>query len=64
MKKIILLILDGFGVYPDYKGNAIKKANTPVLDRLMMLFCEQDSIRDVILFPTMKEKKINQKESK
>ena len=35
MKKIILLILDGFGVYPDYKGNAIKKANTPVLDRLM-----------------------------
>ena len=35
MKKIILLILDGFGIYPDYKGNAIKKANTPVLDRLM-----------------------------
>ena len=34
------------------------------IDRLMMLFCEQDSIRDVILFPTMKEKKINQKESK
>jgi len=27
------------------------------IDRLMMLFCEQESIRDVILFPTMKEKK-------
>ena len=27
------------------------------IDRLMMLFTEQDSIRDVLLFPTMKEKK-------
>ena len=26
------------------------------IDRLMMLFLEQDSIRDVLLFPTMKEK--------
>jgi lysyl-tRNA synthetase class 2 len=26
------------------------------IDRLMMLFCEQESIRDVILFPTMKER--------
>ena len=28
------------------------------IDRLMMLFTEQDSIRDVLLFPTMKEKSI------
>ena len=28
------------------------------IDRLMMLFTEQDSIRDVLLFPTMKEKNI------
>ena len=27
------------------------------IDRLMMLFTEQESIRDVILFPTMKERK-------
>ena len=27
------------------------------IDRLMMLFTEQDSIRDVLLFPTMKERK-------
>ena len=26
------------------------------IDRLMMLFCEQESIRDVLLFPTMKER--------
>ena len=27
------------------------------IDRMMMLFTEQDSIRDVLLFPTMREKK-------
>ena len=26
------------------------------IDRLIMLFTEQDSIRDVLLFPTMKER--------
>jgi lysyl-tRNA synthetase class 2 len=26
------------------------------IDRLVMLFTEQESIRDVLLFPTMKEK--------
>ena len=35
MKKIILLILDGFGIFDEYKGNAVKIANTPVLDKLM-----------------------------
>lgn len=35
MKKIILLILDGLGIYPDYEGNAVTRANTPVLDRIM-----------------------------
>ena len=29
------------------------------IDRMMMLFTEQDSIRDVLLFPTMREKKRN-----
>ena len=35
MKKIVLLILDGFGINKSEQGNAIKKANTPVLDRLL-----------------------------
>ncbi len=30
------------------------------IDRLMMLFTEQESIRDVLLFPTMKERRENQ----
>lgn len=38
MKKIILLILDGFGIYNEYKGNAVKLANTPVLDKLMSIY--------------------------
>ncbi len=35
MKKIILLILDGFGIYKDYEGNAVSRAKTPVMDRIM-----------------------------
>lgn len=29
------MILDGWGVAPDHEGNAIKKANTPVMDNLI-----------------------------
>lgn len=35
MKKIILLILDGFGISDKTEGNAVKAANTKVLDELM-----------------------------
>ncbi|WP_415713315.1 2,3-bisphosphoglycerate-independent phosphoglycerate mutase [Maridesulfovibrio sp.] len=31
----VLLILDGWGIAPEGKGNAVKLANTPVLDGLM-----------------------------
>lgn len=34
-RSIILLILDGWGVGPDYEGNAIAMADTPVFDRLI-----------------------------
>jgi len=30
----LLVILDGWGVYKDYNGNAIAQANTPVFDKL------------------------------
>ena len=33
-KPLMLMILDGFGFYPDDYGNAIKAANTPNLDRI------------------------------
>ncbi len=33
-KKILLVILDGWGIGRDYKGNAIKLANTKNFDRL------------------------------
>lgn len=35
MKKIMLLVLDGFGISEKEKGNAIKAARKPVLDELM-----------------------------
>ncbi|MEG1995785.1 MAG: 2,3-bisphosphoglycerate-independent phosphoglycerate mutase [Bacilli bacterium] len=35
MKKILLLILDGVGINHKEEGNAIKEANTPVIDNLM-----------------------------
>ena len=35
-KLTMLMILDGFGINPDEKGNAVKIANTPNLDKLMM----------------------------
>ena len=34
-KLTMLMILDGFGINPEEKGNAIKLANTPNLDKLM-----------------------------
>ena len=39
MKKIILLILDGYGINKSDFGNAIKEAKTPVMDKLLMYFC-------------------------
>ena len=38
MKKVILLILDGFGINNNEFGNAIAKAKTPVLDKFMAAF--------------------------
>ncbi len=35
MKPNILIIMDGFGLGKDYKGNAIKHANTPNIDYLL-----------------------------
>ena len=32
---MILTILDGFGINEEEKGNAVKLANTPVLDRII-----------------------------
>lgn len=36
--KVVLVILDGWGIGPDYKGNAIKSANTPTMDLLSVSF--------------------------
>ena len=34
-KPIMLMILDGFGINENEKGNAVKLANTPNIDKLM-----------------------------
>lgn len=33
-KPLMLIILDGLGVGKDYPGNAVKNANTPILDKI------------------------------
>ncbi len=38
MKKVILLVLDGFGLNSSDYGNAVKLAKTPVLDKLTTVF--------------------------
>ncbi|SHJ98447.1 2,3-bisphosphoglycerate-independent phosphoglycerate mutase [Hespellia stercorisuis] len=34
-KPTVLMILDGYGLNPETKGNAVAEANTPVMDKLM-----------------------------
>ncbi|OGH73384.1 MAG: phosphoglycerate mutase (2,3-diphosphoglycerate-independent) [Candidatus Magasanikbacteria bacterium RIFCSPHIGHO2_02_FULL_51_14] len=34
-KPVVLAILDGWGIAPDHKGNAIARANTPNMDRFI-----------------------------
>ncbi len=36
--RVVLIILDGWGIGPDYPGNAIKLAHTPVMDMLSTTF--------------------------
>ena len=38
MKKIILLVLDGFGINKQEYGNAVKQARTPNLDKFLTVF--------------------------
>lgn len=38
MKKIVMVILDGFGIRNEKKGNAVRLASTPVLDKLYAEF--------------------------
>lgn len=41
-EKALLIILDGYGINNDVKGNAVKNANTPYLDRL---FSENQTVK-------------------
>ena len=38
MKKVILAILDGFGIKEEKQGNAIKNANTKAIDKRISKF--------------------------
>lgn len=37
-KPVVLIILDGWGIAPDSEGNAITRANTPVINRLIRAY--------------------------
>ena len=53
MKKIILLILDGFGIRESENGNAIKMASLPNLARIMSDYpvCELEASGEVVGLP-------------
>lgn len=34
MRKVLFIVLDGWGLYQDYPGNAVTKAKTPFIDKL------------------------------
>ena len=53
MKKIILLILDGFGIREGENGNAIKMANLPNLAKIMSEYpvCELEASGEVVGLP-------------
>ena len=53
MKKIILLILDGFGIREGENGNAIKMANLPNLAKIMSDYpvCELEASGEVVGLP-------------
>lgn len=36
--RVVLIILDGWGIGPDYAGNAIKRAHTPTIDMITTTF--------------------------
>lgn len=36
--RVVLIILDGWGIGPDYPGNALKQAHTPTMDMLQATF--------------------------
>ena len=38
-KPTVLMILDGYGLRDEKKGNGIAEANTPVMDKLMAEYC-------------------------
>src|SRR6056297_1468172 len=45
-KKVILMILDGWGKSPDPKVSAIEKANTPFIDSLYTKYPDADLLTD------------------
>lgn len=52
-QRVVLIILDGWGIGPDYEGNAIKRAKTPTMDALWHSFphCELGASGDAVGLP-------------
>ena len=61
MKKIILLILDGYGINKSDFGNAIKEAKTPVMDKLLMMYPNSELEASGTLWDYLKDKWVTQK---
>ena len=50
-KPTVLMILDGYGLRDEKKGNGIAEANTPVMDKLMAEypFVKGNALRNMLL---------------
>ena len=60
-KPVVLMILDGYGLSDNIKGNGIALANTPVMDKLMKEYPFVKGYASGCISGTYKNHKVNRR---